>query len=625
MNGLPRNTLPIRPPVPKKPLMGKPMINRPMKRLELPVEKPTFVPDATPTEVPSQLSPAVIKSLNVPVIFPKAFEPQILPKIEQNVTRMIPIGGLRTVGANMTMFEHGEDILIVDGGLEFARGGASPGFNYLLPDIRFLQPHLKRIKAMFITHGHLDHIGALKNLIPALGFPPIYGSPFTIAMIKKGFEEAGLKNKVQFFTINPDAGKMANIGVFKYEFFRVNHSIPDSCGVYIETPSARIMHMGDYKIEFFPRIDKPANLANYARIASRGIDILLQETTNSSRQEWTTSETKVSGELKQIIQDAPERVIIGNFSTLISRIQDVVTIAEQLGRVVLINGRSMVDCVAITRELGYLKCKEGTVKQLDQKTLESVPENKQIIITTGAQGEEFGGLNNISRGDHQTISIKPRDTIVLSSSIIPGNELAISEMMNRLNRFGAKIITIKELEVHSGGHGGMAEQRVMLNLVQPKYLIPVHGDLTMRLTLKREAIKMGWDPKNVLMLEDGSIVELNEKHDLIFSQKKIPLEALGVDGMSIGALGCRSVKERIQLGEEGVLVVNVEKATIESRGLFFPDEIAASHAAITDYVKKAVSAKKPEEHHRNFCDFLAKDLGKMVLKVWEREPVVVCL
>lgn len=238
---------------------------------------------------------------------------------------------------------------------------------------------------MFITHGHLDHIGALKNLIPALGFPPIYASPFTIAMIKKGFEEAGLKNKVQFFTINPDAGKMANVGVFKYEFFRVNHSIPDSCGIYIETPSARIMHMGDYKIEFFPRIDKPADLANYARIASRGIDILLQETTNSARQEWTTSETKVSGELKQIIQDAPERVIIGNFSTLISRIQDVVTIAEQLGRVVLINGRSMVDCVAITRELGYLKCKEGAVKPLDKKTIESVPENKQIIITTGAQ------------------------------------------------------------------------------------------------------------------------------------------------------------------------------------------------------------------------------------------------
>lgn len=211
---------------------------------------------------------------------------------------------------------------------------------------------------MFITHGHLDHIGALKNIIPALGFPPIYGSPFTIAMIKKSFEEAGLKNKVQLFTVNPDSGKMANVGIFRYEFFRVNHTIPDSCGVYIETPSARIMHMGDYKIEFFPRIDKPADLANYARIASRGIDILLQETTNSYRQEWTTSETRVTGELKSIIQEAQERVIVGNFSTLISRIQDIVTIAEQLGRYVLVNGRSMVDSVAIAREMGILKCKE---------------------------------------------------------------------------------------------------------------------------------------------------------------------------------------------------------------------------------------------------------------------------
>ncbi len=599
--------------------------NRPLKRLELPPEKPLTNSTNSQIETPTQLSPAVVKSLNVPVIFPKSSEPQILPKIDNNVTRIIPIGGLRTVGANMTMFEHWDDILIVDGGLEFARGGNSPGFNYLLPDIRFLQAHNKRIRGLFVTHGHLDHIGALKNLIPALGFPPIYAAPFTIAMIKKSFDEAGLKNKVQFFTINPDSGKMANVWIFKYEFFRVNHTIPDSCGVYIETPSARIMHMGDYKIEFFPRIDKPADLANYARIASRGIDILLQETTNSYKQDWTTSETKVTGELKQLIQDAPERVIIGNFSTLISRIQDVITIAEQLGRYVLINGRSMVDCVAIAREIGYLKAKEGTIKPLDTKTMESIPENKQIIITTGAQGEEFGGLNNISRGDHQTISIKPRDTIILSSSIIPGNELAIIDMMNRLNRFGAKIITIKENEVHSGGHGGIVEQRVIMNLVKPKYIIPVHGDITQRLTLKREAVKMGWDPKNVLMLEDGSIVELDSWHNLVFSRKKIPLEALGVDGMSIGSLETRAIKDRIQLGEEGVLVVSIKDSTVESRGLFFPDEISASHAAITDYVKKAVSNKKPEDNEKNFREFLAKDLGKMVLKVWEREPVVVCL
>jgi len=559
------------------------------------------------------------------VIFPKALEPQILPKAEKNQTRIIPIGGLRTIGANMTMFEHGDDILIVDGGLEFARGGKSPGFNYLLPDIRFLQPHLKRIRAMFITHGHLDHIGALKNLIPALGFPPIYAAPFTIAMIKKGLEEAGLKNKVQFFPVNPDSGKMSNVGAFKYEFFRVNHSIPDSCGIYIETPSVRIMHMGDYKIDFFPRIDKPADLANYARIATRGIDVILHETTNSARQEWTTSETKVSGELKMLIQEARERVIIGNFSTLISRIQDIVTIAEQLGRFVLINGRSMVDTVAIAREMGILKGKEGIIRSLDTKTMESIPENKQIIITTGAQGEEFGGLNNISRGDHQTISIKPSDTIILSSSIIPGNELAISDMMNRLNRFGAKIITIKEFEVHSGGHSGIAEQRVILNLVKPKYIIPVHGDITQRLTFKREAVKMGWDPKNVLMLEDGSIVEIDERHELVFSRKKLPLEALGVDGMSIGSLETRAIKDRIQLGEEGVLIINTKDALIESRGLFFPDEIAASHAAIGDYVKKAVGAKKADENEKNFREFLAKDLGKMVLKVWEREPLVVCI
>jgi len=381
------------------------------------------------------LSPGMLKGINVPIIFPKSNEPQVLPKLAPNTTRIVPIGGLRTIGANMTMIEHDNEILLVDGGLEFARGGDSPGFNYLLPDIRFLLGETKRIKGMLVTHGHLDHIGALKNIIPALGFPPIYAAPFTIAFIKKFFDEAGLRGKVQFFPINPDSGKLSNIGVFKYEFFRVNHTIPDSCGIYIETPNVRIMHMGDYKIEFFPRLDKPADLQNYARIAARGIDVLLQETTNSYKQEWTASESNVSTELRSLIQDAPERVIIGNFSTLISRIQDIVSIAESLGKFVLINGRSMVDSVAIARELGYLKCKEGVMKPLDEKTMESIPENKQIIITTGAQGEEFGGLNNISKGDHRSISIKPRDTIILSSSIIPGNELAIIGMMNRLNRF----------------------------------------------------------------------------------------------------------------------------------------------------------------------------------------------
>lgn len=452
--------------------------NTPSKRLKLPPEAPTTPTQNTQsvhsTPAIKPVSPGMLKGINVPIIFPKSLEPQILPKITPNTTRIIPVGGLRTIGANMTMIECNDEILLVDGGLEFARGGNSPGFNYLLPDIRFLMGETKRIKGMLVTHGHLDHIGALKNIIPALGFPPIYAAPFTIAMIKKFFEEAGLRGKVQFFPINPDSGKLANIGPFKYEFFRVNHTIPDSCGIYIETPHVRIMHMGDYKIEFFPRLDKPADLSNYARIAARGIDVLLQETTNSYKQEWTASETKVSGELRALIQDAPERVIVGNFSTLISRIQDIISIAESLGKYVLINGRSMVDTVAIARELGYLKCKEGVMKPLDEKTMESIPENKQIIITTGAQGEEFGGLNNISKGDHRVLSIKPRDTIILSSSVIPGNELAIIDMINRLNRFGAKVVTIKENEVHSGGHGGILEQRVLINLVKPKYIIPVH-------------------------------------------------------------------------------------------------------------------------------------------------------
>ena len=270
----------------------------------------------------------------------------------------------------MNMLQYGDEILLVDGGLEFSKHTNAPGCDSIIPDVRFLAPIQKKIKGMFITHGHLDHIGGLKHMIPALGYPPIYAAPFTIAMIKKIFTEIGILGKCKLIPINPDAGKIATLGNFKYEFFRVNHTIPDSCGVYLETPTVRIMHMGDYKIDFSPRLDKPTDLPNLSRIANRGIDILLQETTNSQRNQWTTTEAVISGQLRTLIAEAKDRIIIGNFSTLISRIQDVVQIAEDLGKYVFISGRSMVDHVAIAREMGYLKCKRDTIKTLDPKTLQ---------------------------------------------------------------------------------------------------------------------------------------------------------------------------------------------------------------------------------------------------------------
>ena len=475
------------------------------------VSTPTVSTKSTRAGIGKSGSSKRARTISSPSVFPKLTEPVKLPPLAKGSTRFIPIGGLRTVGANMNMLQHGDEILVIDGGLEFAKPTNAPGADYIIPDMRFLIPYSKKIVGMFITHGHLDHIGGLKNIVPALGFPTIYGSPFTIAMIKKIFTEVGLLNKTKFVVVNPDSGKIATLGSFKYEFFRVNHTVPDSCGVYIETPATRIMHMGDYKIDFSPRLDKPADLSNYARIASRGIDFLLQETTNSARAEWTTTESDISGQLKSLILEAKDRTIIGNFSTLISRIQDVIRIAEDLGKYIFISGRSMVDHVAIAREMGYIKCKSDTIKTLDSKTLSGVPEQRQIIITTGAQGEEYGGLGLMSRGDHRVVSIKPRDTIILSSSVIPGNEVSIRNLVNDLNRFGPKIITIKEKEVHSGGHGGIAEQKVIMNLVKPRFIIPCHGDLTARLTLKKAAVRMGYDPKEVLIMEDGALIEMSAK------------------------------------------------------------------------------------------------------------------
>ena len=250
-----------------------------------------------------------VRVKSAPSVFPRMAKKVSLPPLDKNKTQIIPIGGLRTIGANMTLFRHGKDMLIVDGGLEFS-GDDTPGVDSLVPDIRPLIAQKENIVGMLITHGHLDHIGALKNIVPALGYPTIYGAAFTIAMIQRIFEEAGIKAKTKFVVVNPDSQKLLTLGSFKYEFFRVNHTIPDACGVYIETPNTRVMHMGDYKIDFSPRMDTPTDLPNISRLASRGIDVLLQETTNSYKQTWTTTEAKISGELDAIIQGAKDRIII---------------------------------------------------------------------------------------------------------------------------------------------------------------------------------------------------------------------------------------------------------------------------------------------------------------------------
>ena len=529
------------------------------------------------------------------------------------------------------MIEHDNEILLIDGGLGFA-GHDVPGADYLMPDIRFLIPLQKKVVGMFVTHGHLDHIGALKNIIPALGFPKIYGAPFTIAMIKKIFEEHGLLNKTKFVVVNPDSKQLATAGKFKYEFFRVNHTVPDSCGVYVETKSCRLMHMGDYKVDFTPVLDKPTDLANFARIASRKIDVLLQETTNSVKKTWTTTETVITEEIDDVIRDAKDRVIIGNFSSLISRIQEIVKIAEKYGKFVFINGRSMVNHVAIAREMGYIKCKTNTVKNLDPKTIKSVPSSKQIIITTGAQGEEYGGLALMGRGDHRVLNVSPRDTIVFSSSVIPGNEVPIIELKNQLIRYGAKVVTIHDKEVHAGGHGGILEQKVVVNVIHPRYILPVHGDISMRFTLKRELIAMGWESTDVPMLEDGAWIEFDSRHDLQNPRKKLEMDTLVVDGQGIGVQDSKVIKDRIQMRDAGVLVVNlirnkagdIQQTTVDSRGLFYTDEIRDMHAKIQGKAQDSyTSATKAGGDAIGLERTLTKDLEKYLLKLIDREPMVV--
>ncbi|MBF0914062.1 ribonuclease J, partial [Candidatus Gracilibacteria bacterium] len=377
-----------------------------------------------------------------------------LPTLREGYTRYIPIGGNNETGAkNMGMVQYGNDILLIDCGVQFADPDML-GVNYSIPDVSFLTKYKKNIKGFLITHAHLDHIGSLKHVYPALGCPPLYGTKFTIGLIRKQLEEAGVLDKAVLIEVDAGSREMMKIGEFKVEYFKVNHSVPDCAGLYIESPTGtKIVHTGDFKIDFSPAIDQPADLDRIAEIGKRGISLLMSDSTGSIRKGFSMSEKNVGEELDKIVANHTKgRLIIAIFASWISRVQQLINIAEKYGKTIFLSGRSMVENVSIAKDLGYLTMKPGVVKKMTSKNVEGIPPHKQIIITTGSQGEQFSALARMAEGKHNAVEIIRGDTIVFSSSVVPGNEKSVVGIINKLIRLGANVITKDDGEVHTGGH-----------------------------------------------------------------------------------------------------------------------------------------------------------------------------
>jgi len=466
---------------------------------------------------------------------------------------IIPLSGVEEVGRNCTIFEYGQDIIVVDLGFDFS-GYEFPGADYLLPDTDYLEKNKQRIRGVVLTHGHLDHIGGVPYLIEKLGYPVVFGSKLAISLLQEQLKERRItKAKTQI--VDPE--KSLNLGVFQIDFFRVVHNIPDSFGLAIKTPLGVVVHTGDFKIDDNPADQKPLQKDKLKSLVKKGALALLSDSTNAALPGRSVPEKQVGEIIDQIIGRAEGRIIFTTFSTLISRVGQVIKACQKYGRKIALVGMSMQKTVDIAHKLGYLNLDEHLGMFVDFKEIGKYADKKILVLVAGAQGIEGSSMVRIAESKHWSVRIKRGDTVVLSSSIVPGNELAVHKMMDGLVNQGARIIyrTVLGSGVHSSGHAFQDELKEMLRLVRPKFFIPIEGQHYMQAAHIDLAKEMGLRGQNCFMLYNGQILEIDERRQARVLKKRVSHSVVLVEGNKVGILNEEIFKIRDRMSESGVCVV----------------------------------------------------------------------
>jgi ribonuclease J len=488
--------------------------------------------------------------------------------------RIIPLGGLGEIGKNMMAMEYENDIIIIDAGLMFP-GEEMLGIDLVIPDISYLLENREKIRGIVITHGHEDHVGALPYLLPQLNVP-VYATKLTEGLISVKLKErkalAGANLKVVPF------GNQVTLGRFRVEFFPVCHSIPDAAGLIISTPIGTIIHSGDFKLDYTPVDGKPTNLSRLAQLGAQGVLLLLSDSTYAELPGYTPSERVVGETLDRVMAEAPGRVIVTTFSSLVSRIQQVIDSAAKHQRRVSIVGRSMTDIVNMALEWGYLKAPDGILARLDE--LKGLPNNRVVLITTGSQGEPTSALVRIANRDHRQVHIIRGDTVVLSATAVPGNESLINQTVDNLFKQGAQVLYDKVAPVHVHGHGSQEELKLLINLVKPRFFMPIHGEYRHLSLHAKLAQSLGMPEKNTFLLEDGDVLELSPQGGR--KAGKVSSGNVYVDGLSVGDIGSVVLRDRRMLSRDGVVMVIITlnrqtgklvgRPDIVSRGFVEPGE-----------------------------------------------------
>jgi len=473
-------------------------------------------------------------------------------KIEDTL-RLIPLGGLGEVGRNMTLLEYKNSILIIDMGFRMPEE-TMPGIDYIIPDISYLleNKRYKNIVGVVITHGHYDHIGAIPYIWNRIGNPPIYAAPLTKGIILKRQDE--FKDQPKLDVNEVKDGSKIKLDVFEIEFFKQNHSIPDNMGLLIKTPVGNIVHTSDFKFDNFPVNEKPTDFKKLESIAENGIHLLMCDSTGAEEPGHSLSEKDIFENMDKIFAGAKGRIIIATFSSLINRIQQAVTLSEKYNRKVGFIGHSMKSNVEVTKKLGYLKSQKGTLlKKVDE--VNNLPDNRVTILCTGAQGEENAGLMKIAMGEHQSIKIKPGDTIVFSSSVIPGNERSVQILKDDFIRQKANVFHYKMMDIHAGGHAQRDEIKEMVNIMKPKFFMPVHGQFSMLFANARLAEdECGYKEDQAILADNGNIINVT-KDRVFIDNKSVSAEYIMVDGLGIGDVGEVVLRDRQMLAKDGIFVI----------------------------------------------------------------------
>lgn len=550
------------------------------------------------------------------------------PIEKEAVLKFIPLGGLEEIGRNCSFFEYADEIVIVDVGIQFPEE-ETPGIDYIIPNVTYLEPKKKNIRGIILTHGHYDHIHALPYLIEKMGNPIIYTAELTKALIEKRFQEFPNLSKPKIEIVK-DGDRVAISGHFTAEFFDIEHTIPDAIGFILETPAGKMAHFGDFRID--RDLDgNPQKMEIFERLGKLGVHTVFLDSTNADIEGKSIPEKLVEKNLENLFKNAGGRVIVATFASLLTRLAEIIKIAEKLDRKVALNGRSMKDNIQIAKNLGYMKFKKDHLINLEE--VHQHKDNKIMILTTGGQGEPNAGLTRIANGEHKNIRLKKTDTVIFSSSVVPGNERSVQTLQDNISRQVAEVYNSKLLDIHSSGHCLKEDLMLVLKTVKPKFVVPIHGYYFKRSITAKIAQQIGMPKENAILMDNGQVAEITE-NDFKVSSEQIPANYVMVDGLGIGDVQEVVLRDRLMLAEEGMVVViaTIDKHTgrflktpdIISRGFIYLKE----NKELLDEIRmklKSIVGRVPrhQDVEPDYVKSLIRDqIGQLLYNKTKRRPMV---